>query len=255
MLNEYQKKLLNEKQKMREFNRLERETIGLKTELDKLADKENAYKRKLNQEQVDVEKLEGLSITGIFITLAGKKLERLDKEKREVVAAQLKWQEASEARQDVEKELADLAERMNRLGNPKEKYDEFLRQKQEYLLTTSHEDGERSFELLNKIADLNADSKEINEALDAGSLASKSLSDARESLNKAKNWGTLDMFGGGLISTSLKHSNMDTAREEVHRAQKLLRKFSYELEDIGHTFQVDLSISGGLTFMDYFLMD
>ncbi|WP_226038053.1 hypothetical protein [Aquibacillus saliphilus] len=252
MLNEYQKKLIDEKEKLRDVERLERQAVALRDELNKLQEKETNHKIKLDQEQVDVDKLEGVSITGIFMSLTGKKDEQLIQEKKEVVAAHLRWKEASEAKQDVEYELAELTKKINILGNPKENYHQLLMEKHQYLLHSSHEDGERSFYLLNKISDLSSDIKEINEALEAGTLASESLSYATESLTKAKNWGTVDMFGGGLISTSIKHSNIDTAKEEVHRSQQLLRKFSYELDDIGQTFKVDLSISGGLTFMDYF---
>ncbi len=79
------------------------------------------------------------------------------------------------------------------------------------------------------------------------------LNNASISLDKAKNWGTADMFGGGFISTSLKHSHIDDARRSSHNAQRLLRKFSHELADIGESFQADIKISGGLTFADYFL--
>lgn len=46
--------------------------------------------------------------------------------------------------------------------------------------------------------------KEKREAIEAGQRALSSLRTAKENLNSAKNWGLVDMFGGGFFSTMLK---------------------------------------------------
>lgn len=56
--------------------------------------------------------------------------------------------------------------------------------------------------------------KEKREAIEAGQRALSSLRTAKENLNSAKNWGLVDMFGGGFFSTMLKHSKMDQARQD-----------------------------------------
>ena len=45
--------------------------------------------------------------------------------------------------------------------------------------------------------------KEKREAIEAGRRALNSLNAAKENLNSAKNWGLVDMFGGGFFSTML----------------------------------------------------
>ena len=57
--------------------------------------------------------------------------------------------------------------------------------------------------------------KEKREAIEAGQRALSSLRTAKENLNSAKNWGLVDMFGGGFFSTMLKHSKMDQARQNM----------------------------------------
>ena len=42
--------------------------------------------------------------------------------------------------------------------------------------------------------------KEKREAIDAGRKAISSLETARDNLNSAKNWGLVDMFGGGFFN-------------------------------------------------------
>ncbi len=45
--------------------------------------------------------------------------------------------------------------------------------------------------------------KEKREAIEAGRRALKVFSAAKENLNSAKNWGLVDMFGGGFFTTML----------------------------------------------------
>ena len=68
--------------------------------------------------------------------------------------------------------------------------------------------------------------KEKREAIDAGYRAINSLKTARDNLNSAKNWGLLDMFGGGFFSTMLKHSKINQARQNMEQAKYDLRNFS-----------------------------
>ena len=53
--------------------------------------------------------------------------------------------------------------------------------------------------------------KEMSEAIQAGENALCSLRAAREELQKAGNWGIVDLFGGGFITNLIKHSKMDNA--------------------------------------------
>ena len=46
--------------------------------------------------------------------------------------------------------------------------------------------------------------KEKREAIEAGRRALNSLQAAKENLNSAKNWGLVDMFGGGFFYYDVK---------------------------------------------------
>lgn len=97
--------------------------------------------------------------------------------------------------------------------------------------------------------------KEKREAIDAGYRAINSLKTARDNLNNAKNWGLLDMFGGGFFSTMLKHSKIDQARQNMEQAKYDLRNFSRELNDVNIACDLNINIGDFLSFADYFLMD
>ena len=87
--------------------------------------------------------------------------------------------------------------------------------------------------------------KEKREAIEAGHRALNSLSAAKEKLNSAKNWGLVDMFGGGFFSTMLKHSKMDQAKYD-------LRNFSRELNDVNMACNLHIDTGDFLSFADYF---
>lgn len=92
--------------------------------------------------------------------------------------------------------------------------------------------------------------RERQEAIDAGERALDSLYGVRKELESAGNWGLLDMFGGGMFTTFVKHSKMNDAQRYMDRAKRDLAAFSRELADVSET----LNINSGdfLTFADYF---
>ena len=94
--------------------------------------------------------------------------------------------------------------------------------------------------------------KEKREAIEAGQRALSSLRTAEENLNSAKNWGLVDMFGGGFFSTMLKHSKMDQARQNMEQAKYDLRNFSRELNDVNMVCNLNIDTGDFLSFADYF---
>lgn len=94
--------------------------------------------------------------------------------------------------------------------------------------------------------------KEIREAVQAGQEALDYLSRARDSLDSAGNWGLLDMFGGGLLSTFVKHSKMSDAEELVQQARSALKRFQRELMDVDTISEFHIETGDFLSFADYF---
>ena len=94
--------------------------------------------------------------------------------------------------------------------------------------------------------------KEKREAIEAGRRALNSLQAAKENLNSAKNWGLVDMFGGGFFTTMLKHSKMDQAKRNMEQAKYDLRNFSRELNDVNMVCNLNIDTGDFLSFADYF---
>ena len=94
--------------------------------------------------------------------------------------------------------------------------------------------------------------KEKREAIEAGRRALNSLSAVKEHLTSAKNWGLVDMFGGGFFSTMLKHSKMDQAKQKMDQAKYNLSNFSRELDDVNMACDLHIDTRDFLSFADYF---
>ena len=86
--------------------------------------------------------------------------------------------------------------------------------------------------------------KEVQEARYAGLRALDSLRAAQKALESARGWGIFDILGGGTISTLVKHSKLDRAREHIENAQYALKTFRRELADVDLP---DVRIDGLLT--------
>ena len=94
--------------------------------------------------------------------------------------------------------------------------------------------------------------KERQEAIDAGNRALYSLRTAQDQLNSAKNWGIVDLLGGGLITSLVKRSKMDDAQRNMEQAKRDLQTFSKELRDVSQYISLDFNNDGFLRFADYF---
>lgn len=94
--------------------------------------------------------------------------------------------------------------------------------------------------------------REISEAISAGETALRSLNKAKEALSSARNWGLFDLFGGGLVTDLIKHSKLNNATEYMEDAKLQLKKFKKELGDVTVHSDMQLNISGFLSFADFF---
>ncbi len=94
--------------------------------------------------------------------------------------------------------------------------------------------------------------RERQEAIDAGNKALQSLYAAQNDLNSAKNWGIVDLLGGGMITSLIKHSKMNNAQSHMEQAKYDLQRFSKELADVAAYISLDFNAADFLSFADYF---
>ncbi len=244
--------LADVKYRMKEMERLNSLIKGIEFQKGELVYKRDELFRKLKKEEVDVEKLEGLSFTNLFHMIKGDKSDKLYEERKEALAAKLKYDEAVLEINKLNDEIACIRDKISALGNLEKEYDEIIKEKERIIKSGGFNELNELNNLIEKQIDLKNREKEINEALSAGHMVIDSLKQVENSLHSASNWGTYDMLGGGFIATMAKHSRIDEAKDEIDRTQSMLRKFHRELKDVGSTANINIEIGSFLTFADYF---
>lgn len=253
MFTELNTKLIEAKEKLRKKMKFEEQLQRLKAILLEEEEKKNRVKLQLEKEKEDVARLEGLSLTNILFTISGRKLEKLDQEQQEVLAAKITYNETLETIKHIEQDIKNITEMLKLVVDADIQYEEIIGQKERLIYDTKTIWSDKLFALSVREADVSANLKEYNEAIAAGEIALESLNQALESLDSAKGWSTFDMFGGGLVTTAIKHSCFDDAKNHIQQAKNHLRNFQAELVDIQNHFQANLEIDGMLTFADYLL--
>lgn len=249
MFEHLNERLTELKEKGRQQEKWEKRRNHLKEELVRLEEALQTANRRLEEEEKDVERLTGVSISNFLYTLAGKKERKLDEEQREAVAARLKYEEIDRAVRDTQLQIALIDRQLLEIAGWKNDYDRVFREKEQQILDENTE----LRELAERQANLGVEAKELNEAIRAGRSVLEDLSRAEEELQSARNWGTYDMLGGGMISTHIKHNRLDEAMNRIYAAQTNLRRFEQELRDVGGSLDASkLEVGGLLRFSDFF---
>lgn len=209
-------------------------------------------KQQLEKEMKDVDKLEGVSLTGFFLMISGKKEERLEKEKEEAYKAKVFYEETQKKLSELDMDIQAIQNKLYSLGDVDERLRKALLQKEQLIHETDPVLSNLLHNLNEQKVTWEMELKELEEAIEAATEAERALQDADAALTSAANWGFMDMAGGGLLSTHLKRSHMDDAQELLHSAQYYLKRLQSELDDLGKEITSNLEVSDFLHIADYF---
>ena len=204
------------------------------------------------KEQDDVDKLEKGGVHAFLLTLIGHKEERLDKERREALAAKLQYDQARSDLEYLENKLNGLIRERDGLRDAPEQLEALWTEKAELVKTMGGQTGARLVELDRQLSDVTHQQKELEEALSAGENAKRLLGQVQDDLDSARGWGTWDMLGGGLIATMAKYDRLDSAQSSIRAAQRALSDFRTELADVSQLQVPSIQIGEFATFADYF---
>ncbi|CAG7618916.1 hypothetical protein PAESOLCIP111_02161 [Paenibacillus solanacearum] len=214
--------------------------------------KQRLWEEQLAREERDVEKLTRLSFSSVLYTLLQSKEEKLAQERKEVLEAKLKHDEASSHVLDLRLQIAELEQKLRDVAGWELDVQHIMQEKERMIREAGTGKSEELLALAERKTELQANVKELSEALREGGSVLFYLNHALELLESAKNWGTYDMLGGGLMSTQIKHNRMDDAMDAIRRAQNSLYRFEQELKDVRVTLDIRINMSGFLKFSDYF---
>ena len=208
--------------------------------------------RAFRAEQEDVDRLERGGLRAFFLSLTGDREVQLSKERREAMAAKLQHDQARRDLEDIDGRIRAVLGEKERLRVDRIRRDALLEEKAELLKQMGGESGARLTELDQRLDELESQRREVSEALFAGEGAEQALAAVLDSLDRAGDWGTWDMLGGGMLATMAKHEHLDDAQAGIGWAQQCLSRFRTELADVGHMDVPSVQIGEFATFADYF---
>lgn len=243
-------KVIEQKRRKR---KLEQDLKSVENELQDQSARLDSLRTQLEKEKVDVEKLESTSLTGLFYAVLGGREAQLEKERQELLSAELKYQQARHQVAFLKNEKAYISRQLGELAGVEAQYQSLLAEKEDFLHQSNQAVAAELMAYSEKIAELGSEIKEIHEAIAAGHEVVLGLDQVVRSLESAKGWGTWDMLGGGLISTAVKHSRIDDARSAVNSVQAQMSKFSRELADVRKHIDIQIDITQIESFADFFL--
>lgn len=233
--------------------KLDRQAARVEEEYRRAAARAEELKRKLAKEQRDVERLESGSLGSLLATLFTDRVERLDRERREAAEALVRYEEARRHAEELRADLEAIRKEAAELAGAEEEFRTLLAEKERRI---REEQGPAAYQLLaldEEEAQVRARAREIKEARNAGIGAQAGLARVAELLGSAQAWGAWDMFGGGWLSTMVKHSRLDDAQAALQAARHDLDVFRRELADVGSFVNLPpLELSGFARFADYF---
>ncbi|MFZ5828286.1 MAG: hypothetical protein ACOY94_28605 [Bacillota bacterium] len=251
MISDLNERLARAAEERARLEKLRRQVAEMEAEHREAATAAARLEQTLAKEERDVARLEGLSLSGLVASFFGSKDEKLRRERQEAVAAQLRYDEARVRTERLAAELAQARREIDRLSGAEANYKTLLAEKERLiresqaagpLLALSEQEQQAAWQL-----------KELEEARRAGIEADAALARVESSLQSARNWGTWDMLGGGIIATAGKHARIDEAKGELYHAQQAMARFRRELKDVQMGLHVPVVEMDGFTrFADYF---
>ena len=234
-------------------NKLEQDLRTVEIELQDQSARFASLSIKLVKEKVDVEKLERTSLTALFSSVLGSREQQLEKERQELLSAQLSYQQTKHQVEFLEKERNSLLQQLDRLADVESEYELLLSEKEHLLCQSNQAVAYELIELSEQIANFNSEIKEITEAISAGKSVISSLEQLIESLESAKNWGTWDLLGGEFLATAIKHSKIDDARKGINDVQTKMSQLTRELADVRKSVELQIDITELASFADFFI--
>lgn len=253
MPNQYDSELITLAEKLARKDKIDKMMQDLQARRKEASDRALSLKSQMHNEQRDVEQLEGRSLYSLWHGLLGNKEEKLSVEREEALAARVKYEAAQRELEDIEYEISQLFEEKRGISSAEKRYHELFSQKKAALAQSNTPQSERILSLEQTLGRLNAQQKEVREALLAADSCLSLIGDIERSLDKAQGWATWDLISdGGIITQVAKHGHLDDAQGMIEELQRRLGRLRTELADVQQVESLYAKVEGFTRFADWF---
>lgn len=251
-LHELEEKLTDLKLKADERDRYLHKLEEAQKEFNELKTKVDELRVNLEKEQKDVKKLESFTLSNVWFSLIGAKSEKLNKEKDEEYRASMEYERYLNQLEPLKYELEDLNRYLRNFSEVQREIEDLLKEKEVLIISEGHTLAEPLIQINRELFQIEHRLKELREAVSAGKSLMHSFNQVINSLKSAKNWGTWDIFGGGLFADLSKHQHLEEANAAIKQLEYQANRFKRELKDVSVDIQINISISKSLKFFDFF---
>lgn len=186
----------------------------------------------LAREERDVERLEGRTIHALVAHLVGGKAEVIDRERGEAVQAMARVDAQREMVAQTRARRAEIERERQALGDVDRGYAEAFEAKARALARAGGAVADTMVETSRRIVEARARARELGEAEWAATRAEHHLRAAADALAGAQGWGTLDLLGGGFVTSVAKHGKMQEANRVFHHARVWVQRLRHEVDDV-----------------------
>lgn len=239
-------------ERKRLFTKWNEHSTRLAGEVAKKQIKAMELKKKLENLNENIEGLHTMSVVKIMTLTREGNQGDLTPHQKAAASAKLQYQEAVNSLNELEREKNLYDEHLLQLGDVASEYELLLQRKTEMINDENNFWSEKLYEVTASEIEVMGAMQELSDAIDAGEHAYYSLQDTLKALEKASNWSTADMPGGGLVTSFMQNSHLDDAKASLHRTERRIRQFQDELIDIEQHENADLHIGNFFKITDYF---
>lgn len=188
----------------------------------------------LDQEQEDLDALEGKNIYSIFQYLLGNKQQELEKAKQEYLAAYVKYNALISNLEDLREERTVLEKSYSSLHAIDEQFETLMKEKMS-LLNQGKKLPAGFDKLTEKIANYRSKIRELEQTIKKGISAKKYLHKVMLGLQQIEHWGNVPP----LEVPSRIDKKVERINKDIYVANNYLQKYEDELSDISDLFQLD----------------
>ena len=203
-----------------------------------------------DKQQEDVIDLEKLSFSNIYYTVLGQKKKMLEKEKREVLEAKLRYDACFEEREVLREEIGSYSDELRALSGCEERYEELLVEKRALIAKSDPVLAKEITELFEKAEQLEREEKELSEAMEACETVLRISEEVCQCFSEAKYYAKLDIVSGDRDDTYRKYRWLDRAESLVISLGIHMGRLRCELCDVKVEWDTKVDISSLTAFTD-----
>ncbi|PRY30640.1 hypothetical protein [Pseudosporangium ferrugineum] len=180
----------------------------------------------------DVERLESASLSRVLLALRGAYSEEMSRERAEADAARYRVAEAESRLAAIQSEREAVAARLTALADVPARFAAAIDDKERHLLGSGDPQAARLLVLADERGRVEAELRELHEAVRAAEAALGALGELRRQLDLASSRQTTDNLLGGAVSVGQPHW-LDAVGWAASNADRCLAVLHAELTDVG----------------------